>query len=326
MVKQYQKILLVCLVILITSCDAPRENPVDPNNPDNNFSSINGVVKTKGYPFNPIGNVDVFWENDNIIVKTTQNGKYGIPRVTRNNGWLKFHCESYIDDSTYIDWGNSDIISNEIFLNSKPILDSLEFFSVVKNSWNSATKEHYLKIRVRISDFEGVNDIVNVYVENIELYSLKKLSYDYTNNFYEGKLWQSDLGGNSLDGIIGKDFRILVNDLDSSTFIIGNTSIKRVINEEIELISPISNEEVNIPFKLNWKRFTPGFNFTYRVEIYTNETVQNLVYSRGNIEQDSISYTVNSQIDAGSYYWIIWAIDEFNNQGSSKQGSFIINN
>ena len=327
--KFYLKIFsiaIVCSVIVTISCDAPRENPVDPNNDDNKLSKINGVVKAQGYPFVPIKSVNVYWENDNILVLTDENGKYSISSVIRNNGWLKFQSNLYSKDSIFIDWNKSSEIFNETFLNTKPQLDSLEFFSVVKNSWNSATIKHYLKIKARISDYEGVNDIVNVYIENIELNLLTKLSYDYTNNFYEGTLSLSDLGINSLDEIIGKYFRILVNDLDSNTFAIGNTNIKRVINEEIELISPISNEEVNTSFKLNWIRFILGFNFTYRVEIYTNETLQSLVYSKGNIEKDSISLSVNSHVGEGNFFWIIWAIDEFNNQGSSKQGSFIISN
>ncbi len=326
--KIYQKILLILIVssILVTiSCDAPRENPVDPNNPDNKLSSISGIVKAKGYPFNPIKNVDVFWENDNILVQTDQNGDYSIPRAVRNNGWLKFHSKGYSDDSTFIDWKQDDIVSNEIFLNSIPTLDSLEFFSVVENRFQFNQK-YYVKVRARVSDNEGVNDIVNVAIENNELNLLKVLDYDPAQNYYIGELSLSDLNIISLNEIIGKDFRILVNDLDSNTFVIGITNIKRVINEEIELIAPINNEQVNTPFKLNWIRFIPGFNFTYRVEIFTNETPPGMVYSKENIEQDSISLTVSSQFGEGNFFWVIWAIDEFNNQSRSKPGSFIIGN
>lgn len=328
MKKRYRKpylFLLACLLIITISCNAPRENPVDPNNPDNKLSSISGVVKAQGYPFEPIKNVDVFWANDNILVQTDENGEYNIPRVIRNNGWLTFHREGYSDDSTFIDWGKNDIVSNEIFLNSMPTLDSLEFFSVVENRFQFNQK-YYVKVRARVSDNEGVNDIVNVAIENNELNLLKFLDYDPAQNYYIGELTLSDLNITSLNEIIGKDFRILVNDLDSNTFVIGITNIKRVINEEIELIQPINNEQVSTPFKLNWIRFIPGFNFTYRVEIFTNETPPSMVYSEGNIAQDSISHTVSSQFGGGNFFWVIWAIDEFNNQSRSKPGSFIIGN
>ena len=325
MKTKYFKIFLSLIVfsLAIFSCDAPRDNPLDPNNTENNISTINGIVKTHGFPFTPIYNVNVHWENGNAVVQTNQFGEYNIPSVIKKNGWLKFKHEGYSDDSTFIDWGDSKAKTIEILLNSKPKLDSLEFFSVVENRFQSNQKSE-LRVRARVSDFEGVNDIVSVFIGNEELDLLKTLTYDHTEDFYESELTLSDLKVSSLNEIIGKDFEILVNDLEEKIFVVGITNIKRIINEEIELIAPLNNETVGELIKFNWVRYSPGYNHTFRIEIFTKETFPTLVYSEGNIPEGSITRTVISGFPNGNYFWTIWAVDEFHNQSRSKEGSFII--
>ena len=316
---------VILLLIVAISCDAPRENPVDPNNTEKRLSSISGVVKSQGYPFAPISNADVFWKNENILVQTNEDGKYSIPNVIKKNGWLAFERTGYSNDSVFIDWKNDGTMANEIFLNSNPILDSLEFFSVVENRFQFNQK-YLIRVRARVTDYEGVNDIVNVLIENEELSLLKVLTYDHTQDFYEGTLTLNDLKITSLNEIIGKNFKLLVKDLEDKVFTVGITNIKRVINEEVELISPINNGTVTKPFKLSWKRYTPGYSFKYKVEIFTNETSPSLVYSKCDIAKDSISHLVNSEFEGSNFFWVIWAIDEFENQSRSKPGSFIIGN
>ncbi|MBU0473951.1 MAG: carboxypeptidase-like regulatory domain-containing protein [Bacteroidetes bacterium] len=316
---------VILLFITSISCDAPRENPVDPNNTENRLSSISGVVKSHGYPFTPISNADVFWKNNNILIQTDEDGKYSIPNVIKKNGWLTFECVGYSADSVFINWKENGAVANEIFLNSKPQLDSLEFFSVVENRFQFNQK-YSIRIRARVTDYEGVNDIVNVLIENEELALLKVLTYDHTQDFYEGTLTLNELKITSLNEIIGKNFKVLVKDLEDKVFTVGITNIKRIINEEVELILPINNGTVTKPFKLSWKRFTPGYSFKYKVEIFTNETSPSLVYSKYDIAKDSISLLVNSEFEGSNYFWVIWAIDEFENQSRSKPGSFIIGN
>jgi hypothetical protein len=317
--------LILLLFIFSISCDAPRDNPVDPNNTNNLLSTISGLVKTLGYPYSPIHNVNVSWENENVLVQTDENGKYYIPNLIQKNGWLKFDYAGYSNDSLFINWNDNNLIASEIFLNSIPKLDSLEFFSTVENRFQFNQK-YSIKVRARVSDFEGVNDIVSVSIENEELSLLKILTYNHIQDFYEGTFTLSDLKIASLNEIIGKDFKILVSDLEENIFSIGVTNIKRIINEDIVLISPINNETVNEQLKLIWTRFTPGYNFKYRVEVFTNETPPIMVYSKQDIAKDEISHIVGYQFDGTNYFWVIWAIDEFNNQSRSKPGSFIIGN
>jgi len=313
--------IFISIVFLISGCDAPRENPVDPNNPDNKFAELSGTVKTKGFPFIPIQNVNVFWENENVIVQTSAGGNYNIPDIKKDDGWLYFNSAGYSGDSVFIEWNERKKISSEIFLNSNPVLDSLEFYSIVENRFQ-VNQIYRIVVRARITDFEGVNDIDSVFLQNEELGVKSVLLFNSLTGFYERTLSPIDLQVTDLNELIGKDFSLVVNDLDRRTFTIANTFIKRVINEEIELISPINNAVVSIPFNLRWKRFTPGFNFNYEIEIRTNDAERDLVFKAANVSSDSISYPITTQFIGQDFFWTIWAVDEFNNRSRSKPGSF----
>ena len=317
------KILFISLsiIFLILGCDAPRENPVDPNNPDNQFAELSGVVKTEGFPFIPIENVNVFWENENVIVQTSASGIYNISDIKKIDGWLYFNSEGYSGDSVFIEWNERKKISNEIFLNSNPVLDSLEFYSIVENRFQ-VNQIYRIVVRARITDFEGVNDIDSVFLQNEELGVKSVLLFNSLTGFYERTLSPIELQVTDLNELIGKDFNVIVTDLDQRNFTIANTFIKRVINEEIELISPINNTVVSVPFNLRWKRFTPGYSFNYEIEIRTNDAERDLVFKAENVSSDSISYPITNVFIGQDFFWTIWAVDEFKNRSRSKPGSF----
>ncbi len=312
-------------ILLIFGCDAPRENPVDPNNPDNKFAALSGTVKTKGFPFVPINSVNVFWENENILTRTSNDGTFDIPDIKKIDGWLYFNGEGYSSDSIFIQWNNRKAINNEVFLNSNPVLDSIEFFSIVENRFQ-VNQIYRIVIRAQISDFEGVNDIDSVFLENESLNIRSLLLFNSLTGFYEKTLGLVDLRVTDLNELIGKDFKVVVEDLNGRNFIAANTFIKRVINEEIELLAPIQNAVVALPFNLRWRRFTPGYNFNYEIEISTNEIQPELVFRVENIPSDSISYFINTNFAGQDFFWTIWAVDEFKNRSRSKPGSFQIQN
>jgi hypothetical protein len=320
------RILFILLsLLLLLGCDAPRENPVDPNNPDNKFASLSGTVKTEGFPFVPIKEINVFWENENILVQTSSSGSYSISDIKKIDGWLYFNGNGYSSDSIFIQWNDRKKINNEIFLNSNPVLDSLEFYSIVENRFQ-VNQIYRVVVRAKISDFEGVNDIDSVFLQNESLNINTQLLFNSLTGFYERTLGLIDLNVSALEEVIGKDFLLVVDDLEGRSFNVASTIIKRVINSEIELISPINNAAVTFPFSLRWRRFTPGFNFNYQIEISTNEIQPELVFRAENISPDSIAFLITNEFAGQDFFWAIWAIDEFKNRSRSKPGSFQIQN
>lgn len=308
---------------LTVTCNAPRTNPLDPLNPDKPFNNIKGTVKTISFPNSPLAEVRVYWHNDNILVETDVDGRFNMDNIRPINGWLFFENESFVTDSLYIKWDarkNKDVA---VFLNAKPVLDSLQFYSIVLNRFQySQTTD--LFISTIISDLDGVNDIDSVYIKNGELNFLKVLSYNVNTHFYETKITLSELNLSSIDEVIGKNFEILVSDLQGRIFLAGSSNIKRIIKQEIETISPTNHQEVTSPVVLSWKRFTPGFSFKYFLQISTDNSPPEVVWQTENVSADSISYKINQSLPSGEYFWTIWAIDEFNNRTRSKPATFTL--
>ena len=198
----------------------------------------------------------------------------------------------------------------------------ISFYSSVLNKWSPQEKPDYaLEAKLLISDLD--NDIDSVFMINPSLNFSGIMYYNTLSKFYERDFTLSELGIISANDLIGKDFEIVVKDTRGNKFDLGNTNIKRVINEEIQIKSPKGKDTVSIPITLNWIKFTPGFDFTYQAQIYTDEIEPKQEWQQP-IHSQEISFEVESPLKSGEYFWVIWCIDEFGNRSRSRQASFII--
>ncbi len=322
-VKSISSLLLFSIILFVNNCNAPRNNPLDPNNPDYNLSVIEGTVKRISFPNNPIAGVNVRWENEQITVVTNQNGYFALENIKRDNGWIVFQSNNFFIDSVFINWNGRQKVTLQTGLNAVPKLDSLEIYSIIINKFQF-NKVSELFIGAHISDIDGENDIDSVFVSNSELNFKSILIYNPVTKLYEGTFTPLQLNVSSLDETIGKQFHILVKDLNERWLDIGSGNLKRVIKEEIEPSSPINNQTVLQPVTLKWKRFIPGFEFKFLVQVYTDQSPPELIWEKNEVSSDSISTQVTDSIPSGEYFWVIWAIDNFNDMSRSKPASFNI--
>jgi hypothetical protein len=314
--------LLFLLLTLIFSCNAPRNNPLDPENSENNISSIEGLIKTTRVPQTPIANTKIFWVNEGILTKSNDLGFFKIENIEQKDGWIIIEKEGYSIDSLYITFNNQKKVSKTFFLNAIPQINDFQFYSVTTNKYPSE-QTYRLGAKIKITDEE--NDSDSVFIENIELNTNKELLYNASSKYYENSISLLDLHITSIDIVIGKEFYINVFDSDAKKFVIGNSNIKRIIKTEIETTAPSGRDTVNTKNPLfEWRRFTPGFTFRYLLEIYTDEVPANLVWQK-EISSNEIQYLADVNLSSGDYFWVIWAIDEFENRTRSKPASFIIN-
>ncbi len=318
------KYLSALLIFLSVSCSAPHDNPLDPANNGADLGTLEGIVKTVSYPNSPVGGVTVSWPVGNIVVQTNSAGYFKIQNVKQTDGWVILSNEKFSTDSIFVNWNGRKKKSINVFLNAKPYLDSLELYSIVIHKYQfNQTNEMF--VNARIYDPDGENDIDSVFVESASLNVKKTLEYNSASKFYERTLTPLDLNITFIDEAIGKNFNIVVRDLSGKLFTVGTANIKRVIKEEIEPLSPLNSQESTVPFTIKWKRFTPGFNFKYMVQISTNQTPAELVWEKKDISPDDISIEITDSLQSGEYFWVIWCIDEFQNRSRSKPATFIIN-
>ncbi len=316
-IKLLLYLIVGAVVIAGVQCKAPRNNPLDPLNPEYNFGAISGVVQSIGIPSVGISKVKVLWQNANLITETDANGFFSLNSIPVKDGNIIFSKEGYKSDTLEVSWGDLKRFYTQVFFNKIPILDTVAIYTVVENQVSqNPNSKLYVKAWVADND----NDVETVYVYNKSL-NLKKALSDLT---FETSITEAELGGN-IEGTIGLDFSILAKDRFDNEFMIGEDRITRVIRDQVTGLSPATDDTVTNPVTLNWNEFEPQYAFTYMVEIYRNDFPnQVLILRKEYISSDSTSYQIPITLSKGRYYWVIWIVDGFQNRSRSLPVNFQI--
>lgn len=287
-----------------------------------NIGSITGTIYTVALPRKPISKTKIFWKNNNILTETDANGNFGIYNVPTQNGFIYFDKTGYSSDSVYVNWNGKNSVRAEGFLNANPQLDSLSIYTIVENRYPDIQR-YRLQISAKISDAE-INDIALVYVQNNNLKLNSQLTYNNATRNYERLFELTDLNISSMDEAIGENFNIIVRDQSGKLFNVGSSTIKRIIRQEVTIESPTDRQTTTSKPTLKWKRYLPGFNFKYLIQIYTDEVAPILVWQKENVSKDEIEITPNVTLQPGDYFWVIWVIDDFGDRGRTKPATFIV--
>lgn len=321
--KIFRSLLVFTVLFSVVSCDAPKLNPLDPNNPDSKLGQLNGFVKTQAIPQQAISGVKVSWRSDNRTLETDANGFYKLENLPMVNGTLYFEKDGYSKDSIKINWQNQKVINlATIILNSIPKLDNLLIYTSVENRYQD-DQRYTLFVQASISDVE--NDIDSVFVRCTAISFNQQLKYNSQTRFYELSYpYGSKNSVPSIDDATGKNFDIVVKDKVGKNFSVGSSTIKRIIKQEILFELPANGVTVGSKPVFRWNRFLPGFNFKYLVQIYTDGIILKLMWDKPNISKDDIEVVSEINLPPGNYFWVIWCIDDFQNRTRSKPATFTV--
>lgn len=302
----------------LLSCDAPRNNPLDPENPENPYTFLHGRVESLSR--NPLARVTVYWAKGDASVKTDSRGGFHFDYLLPENGWIFFEKEGFHRDSALVNWGTEKELSIEHFMDALPVLENLEIYSIVLNT-HPANKEFYLAIRTTVDDPDSGIDSVFWKVPDLEIGGfLQPAGAKIFELTFRPELPNEE--------IVGHDFIIIVKNPSGRKTAVGTKQIKRVIKEDIVGLSPSGGTMVSTRPTLEWQSFNPGFHHTYRLEVYKDVQFSQpeLVWAVENLPETLTSYTVNQELEElqepDIYFWVIWAIDEFQNRARSKPLTF----
>ncbi len=316
-------LILPALLIMINlmSCNAPRNNPLDPGNPSYPFATISGKVLTFSLPYTGIPGVSVYWSNTNTIVKTDTNGNYHMNNIMPVNGKLIFKKTGFLSDTLSVTWKNSKKLNYDVNLNQIPYLDSISIYTVVINQFTPPGQSYQLVINCKITNKD--NDIDSVYVENNQLNLKKALDFNVTGKDYETTLNNQNLNVTDIEQTIGLNFNIIVKDIFNRFYNIGSDKVSRVIKNGVLIQNPANDTTITSQPVLSWQRYKTGYPFKYMIEIYTNDLANSqLVFTQDNISSNAITYKVNQSLTTGNYFWVIWVIDQFQNRCRSLPATF----
>ncbi len=312
---------IIWLFLNLVSCNAPRINPLDPENPANHYHQINGQVQTFSLPRVPLENVSVIWSEMEMTVYTNTDGMYSIETIGAQDNWVFFEKAGYFPDSSFIIWENQKTLHADMYLNTRPSLDSLNLYSVILNRYPSLQTEQVVA-EAWISDPDNDIDSVQVLLPSTEI--TISVPYNTTLKLYERTFSIFDIGVDRLEDLVGVSFQLSVKDNFDHFSIFDIGSITRVIRDEVHFRTPSGNEITGPNPTLVWDIFTPGFNFTYILEIFTADITPQLQWRADQIEMSAFSFTVDTPLPDGPYYWVIWAVDSFGNRTRSKPASFTV--
>ncbi len=316
----------VCTVLMLTvftACDAPRNNPLDPGNPDNNYHYLSGSVQTLSLPRRPLASAELNWLPDGQLLLTDASGKFDIETIGQKNGWLRCKRDGYISDSVFVHW-NGRRESVTFFLNQVPIVDTAAVYSVTINRYPDLQQQR-LGIQAGLTDADNDVDSVHVFLSSPRL--RKYLTFNPNSGLYEISLNPSDFGLANLAALIGKPFLLQVTDKFNHFFELPLSNLQRIITEEVDLEFPVNDAVTGSQPEFRWKSFTPGFRLHFRIEVFTREIDPQLVWSLEPIPSDTTSVTPGQPIPTNQtdqFFWVLWAIDEYGNRTRSKTASFIV--
>jgi hypothetical protein len=320
-----KNLFLFLFSVSLFSCNAPRDNPLDPYSSKSDLAQIVGTVQTFSGPRSGIPDVSVFWIPGNIVVKTDSSGQFEINNIKPNDGLLIFQKNGYTSDSIMIHWTNNKKITTPVVnLNKIPKLDIYSIYSEVTNQAGQpgtvVTQIANLSFKVKISDSD--NDIDSVYVKNNML--------DFTGGLVlQGKVYQASFSTSALkvtdlEEIVGYDFDIYVIDNSQRTYMVGSKQIVRVIKNGPEPLFPVNDTTLSLPIPLTWSQFNAGYTYNYKIEIY-NAASTDPFYTKDNISDSQTSVNVDTTaIIPGDYLWVIYIVDNFSDSYKSQPGKFHI--
>jgi len=320
-----QTAIFLVSVVIISSCNAPRENPSDPNNPDAQFGVIEGYVLTQSVPRTSLSAVVVSDKTGKVLAQSNSSGYFKIENIETGSFYLFFSRTDYKRDSLLINWNGQKKISIESYLNQIPHLDSLMIYSVVMSRYSLPLLVQ-LVIKAKITDADKDLDSLIFSCETSGFSGY--LTYNTNDKFYAAETYLYDLPISNLEEIIGKEIRIFTRETSGDKNQVGSGSLKRVINQAIDYTRPANYDTVGSKPMLEWYDYNAGFSYLQSVEIYSYEQDFSnvLVWQKTGLSPDSLSVTVDKTLPDGNYFWVIYCVDEFSNRVRSNPASFYLKN
>ena len=286
---------------------------------------LDGYIRTEALPRPGIQGAKVFWKNQNILIETDANGYFSFNNIPYEDGDLYIEKDGYTKDTVHVTFNDSKSKTIEDqFLNAIPVLNKFLLYTTVVYKLPNDIQSIKLEIKALVTDKDGQSDIDTVFVTCPALDNFSKvLLYGGQDNGYQGTFVASDLKLLSLDEAIGKEFHIIIKDKRKKVYDIGSSNIKRIIKDPPSILFPANRVTTTTSPTLNWNRYLPGFNFTYTIQIITDDLERTVEWQSTGISKDDIETAV-STLAQGDYYWIIICVDDFGDSVSSTPGSFTV--
>jgi len=316
--------LCIIFILFVISCEAPRENPFDPASP--NFKALPNpadtlavtqlTVHTLNAPFSGISGAMVNEANTHFFGTTDAQGRISWRHVKRDSLRFTVSADGYFTRSTlFSGLGLRNTV--ELSLNARPQILEMKLNSFYQNTANTT----YLTLNAIIEDQDGIEDI-NPVVAQCSDYDFKdtlELENPLTQNFYcqfTANVINDSLSAGQLPEL---NFVLIVKNLNDDSLVSVPISVKRVIDEYLELLLPVNSSTQSDSVLFRWQRVDLDFPFFYNILLQRLEDDARFNYK--NIPSADSTYVVKN-LDPGTYFWQLQIEDRPGNICQSLFKSF----
>ena len=318
MVKSIQTctIFTICLAgFILASCQAPRENPLDPG--ASNYIPVkdtNVQVYNLYPPFKGLENIELTEPNHSLFGVTDQNGLVAWEHSPTDSLHIFVNSENYFNLNKKVFTG-SQVKTLVINLNAKPDLLDHSFFSIYDNFANLV----YLSFEAVIVDADGILDISDIvlscpyydFSDSLVLDSERQNHYGVT---FDSKEIATDLTSGELNELI---FHLQIRNINGDEIRHQPFSIVRVIEQQVNQTYPSEGSTVSDTIKFSWEPVSLDYSFTYNLLLYRLQGNVELINVYRDIPADTNHFSIPI-LPEGYYLWQIQVEDRLKNISQSR--------
>lgn len=317
MIRSLKKSLLcvigLCLGVL-SNCDAPRDNPFDPDSPNYRQPYRTRIFVRSLYP-----------PNTAIPGALVVSPNLGLSGITNGEGFADWQhdqvdsiivqtfCEGYFNSATvfYPVEYNNDF---SVLINAQPVLNEALFFSIFDNFQNQT----YVNIDAFISDQDGQSDIEKVLLRLSNTNFHKTLPFGAASS-YSASFNITELPDNvNLQTLPELEFSLFVQNINGDSLIFEPFRIIRVIDKKLTLLEPHPTSRVRGTILFRWEKVDLSYSFTYQIELYRLSGNVQLLETFKNIPADSSQFLLDDpeildRLSNGGHFWLLQIRDRLGN-------------
>lgn len=320
------------LVSLLYACDAPRDNPLDPE--ADNFIGLRGSIAGK------VTNLISAPVTDALVLTipgcrgafTDSLGNYIIEDVETDvdSRDYQIFCapSGFEPDTLSVTVYPGSLAVRDFRLDALPVIQDFQVTSHYIYQPGETPPDYYtIFARSHLTDPEGLGDIKIVLLK-VEGDPDTLMSYDPDSStgssfFYFVNLYFLPF---EVDSLKLKHFTCLVEDTSGNTTSSLPLSIMRFFVTSPILIypDPLNHQIITTPFPtLVWYPFEGQFFYTHTARIFRElSTYNELVWQRSGIASYVDTATVDDSLSSDDYYWELEVYDEYGNSSRSEPAYF----
>lgn len=324
----YLKSIILILLLVLIGCtpEAPRNNPLDPAlNLSNSGATITGKVYSFYQPLRPLKNVMVRLSPSDRMVMTDDQGSFAFQSLNPAQYRLTAQRENYMPDTVWVSIeSNRDEKDVALHLNALPQIRRMEYYSEHIDRWYLGEVYHAI-FTVVVSDSDGVADIDSITFTNPAFNLTKPFNSTSRADSFVIDIENFELPDANLQHLIENESFVHLKDNADGRVTKGPFYLRRIIDDAPFGLTPADLDTVSASPNFGWQPIGLPFSFCFLVQVYRIDAgLTILIHTSPAVPSNQFNYEYPDSLPGGTYIWTVAVRDNLKNFSRSKEASFIV--